>query len=223
MSANVIPERLNETGPGQQFGGLYKLPGWLWNTNSWLTHQKADVEQLHLYTKYEIYDFWYQKFLSQHPSWWKAHQMLHSRMCYMKQQQMMAGYIWWCKKECMVYHRSGYWHKNNWNNDWHSMGIGKASTPPGCAHMENIFRQRQWWTLHTGPQIVLWNHNKLRGTKYVGLILDWQYKTKQVHISMQGFVPKALKWFNHKAGRTCNTNHTPTSHHNMENKSNMHP
>ena len=47
---------------------------------------------------------------------------------------MTVRYMWRYTKECMIYLRLNYWHKNKWNNDWHSMGIGKASRPPGCGH-----------------------------------------------------------------------------------------
>ena len=48
------------------------------------------------------------------------------------------------------------------------------------------------------------------GTKYVGLTIDWQYKTKQVHISMPGYIAKALKRFNHKAPKKMQ--HQPHPH-----------
>ena len=35
------------------------------------------------------------------------------------------------------------------------------------------------------------------GWRYVGLTLDWDYNTKQMHISMPGYVAKALKQFHH--------------------------
>ena len=35
------------------------------------------------------------------------------------------------------------------------------------------------------------------GTKYCGLTLDWDYETRQVHLSMPGYVEKALQRFKH--------------------------
>ena len=35
------------------------------------------------------------------------------------------------------------------------------------------------------------------GTRYIGITLDWDYKRKQVHLSMPGYVAKALKQFQH--------------------------
>ena len=36
------------------------------------------------------------------------------------------------------------------------------------------------------------------GSKYCGLELDWDYKRREVHLSMPGYVDKALQRFNHK-------------------------
>ena len=35
------------------------------------------------------------------------------------------------------------------------------------------------------------------GRRYIGITLDWDYKRRQVHLSMPGYVAKALKQFNH--------------------------
>ena len=48
------------------------------------------------------------------------------------------------------------------------------------------------------------------GGKYVGLTLDWDYKNKKVHISMQGYTQKALMRFNPQ--QTQNPQHWPYSH-----------
>lgn len=36
------------------------------------------------------------------------------------------------------------------------------------------------------------------GTKYVGLTLKWDYGRRKVHISMPGYIKKALERFNHQ-------------------------
>ena len=36
------------------------------------------------------------------------------------------------------------------------------------------------------------------GRCYIGITLDWDYKRRQVHLSMPGYTKKALKQFNHK-------------------------
>ena len=36
-----------------------------------------------------------------------------------------------------------------------------------------------------------------KGAKYIGITLDWDYARRQVHLSMPGYVKRALKQFNH--------------------------
>ena len=36
------------------------------------------------------------------------------------------------------------------------------------------------------------------GTRYLGMTLDWDYENRKVHVSMPGYVPKALKRFAHE-------------------------
>ena len=46
-----------------------------------------------------------------------------------------------------------------------------------------------------------------KGEKYIGITLDWDYERRQVHLSMLGYVKKALQQFNHiqphRSARTC--------------------
>jgi len=35
------------------------------------------------------------------------------------------------------------------------------------------------------------------GTRYIGITLDWDYANRKVHLSMPGYVKKALKQFQH--------------------------
>jgi len=47
-----------------------------------------------------------------------------------------------------------------------------------------------------------------QGKKYVGLTLDWNYEGRQVHLSMPGYVEKALKQFQHQGpGKPQNQPH----------------
>ena len=39
------------------------------------------------------------------------------------------------------------------------------------------------------------------GRRYIGITLDWDYNRRQVHLSMPGYVAKALKQFQHEAKR----------------------
>jgi hypothetical protein len=36
------------------------------------------------------------------------------------------------------------------------------------------------------------------GTRYIGLTLDWDYSQRKVHLSMPGYITKALTRFAHK-------------------------
>ncbi|KAL7476160.1 hypothetical protein ACHAW6_002040 [Cyclotella cf. meneghiniana] len=45
---------------------------------------------------------------------------------------------------------------------------------------------------------ILYHFRGLGGSKYIGLTLDWDYKEKQVHLSMLGYVDQALKLFGHE-------------------------
>ena len=36
------------------------------------------------------------------------------------------------------------------------------------------------------------------GEKYIGLTIDWDYEKGEVHVSMSGYVSKALQQFKHK-------------------------
>ena len=40
--------------------------------------------------------------------------------------------------------------------------------------------------------------NDWEGKRYIGITLDWDYKRRQVHLSMPGYVAKALKQFQHQ-------------------------
>ena len=50
-------------------------------------------------------------------------------------------------------------------------------------------------------KLVLEEHYKVTtdwtGTRYIGITLDWDYDKRQVHLSMPGYVQKALKQFQH--------------------------
>ncbi len=36
------------------------------------------------------------------------------------------------------------------------------------------------------------------GSKYVGITFDWDYRNRRVHLSMPGYITKALTWFGHE-------------------------
>ena len=49
-----------------------------------------------------------------------------------------------------------------------------------------------------------------KGLKYCGLSLDWDYKKREVHLSMPGYVEKALAVSSMKSQRSHRTSHTNT-------------
>jgi hypothetical protein len=59
------------------------------------------------------------------------------------------------------------------------------------------------------------------GTRYLGITLDWDYTKREVHLSMPGYVEKALARFSTKSPRNLKTNHTSTQSQCMEPLSNM--
>ncbi len=62
---------------------------------------------------------------------------------------------------------------------------------------------------------VLEMHYKLTcdwtGTQYIGITLDWDYKKKQVHLSMPSYIKKALKQCQHNAGTLQHSTY-PSTH-----------
>ncbi len=70
------------------------------------------------------------------------------------------------------------------------------------------FGRRQLWhqiqrrRTRTPPTQVLKQHYQIEedwgGTRYTGLTEDWDYKRHEVHISMPGYVEKALARFGHQ-------------------------
>jgi hypothetical protein len=48
------------------------------------------------------------------------------------------------------------------------------------------------------------------GTRYLGLSLDWDYKNRHVHLSMPGYIAKALARFGHE--NSAKPQHQPHQH-----------
>ena len=61
------------------------------------------------------------------------------------------------------------------------------------------------------PQQTLEHHYKVTkdwaGTMYISITLDWDYSNRKVHLSMPGYVKKALKQFQHE--KRAKQQHTP--------------
>jgi hypothetical protein len=60
------------------------------------------------------------------------------------------------------------------------------------------------------------------GERYCGLTIKWDYAGQKVHLSMPGYVHKALTRFQHPPRQNDRTSHTPTPNQIMERKSNTH-
>ena len=60
-----------------------------------------------------------------------------------------------------------------------------------------------------------------KGTRYIGLTLDWDYENREVHISMPGYVAEALKDSITRCQRSHNINHTHMSSQHTAKKYNM--
>ena len=68
----------------------------------------------------------------------------------------------------------------------------------GCKHMKHLL------TVLEGHHNVTANWT---GTCYIAILLNWDYSKRQVHLSMPGYVAKALKQFNHP--KPTNPQHAP--------------
>ena len=58
------------------------------------------------------------------------------------------------------------------------------------------------------------------GTRYVGIHFDWDYKNREVHLSMPGYVKRHSNDSNTNHLQNPKTNHIHTSHQNTEQKYN---
>lgn len=72
---------------------------------------------------------------------------------------------------------------------------------------------------------VLQEHYKIShswgGTKYAGIMLDWDYQKRQVHLSIPGYVRQALTCFQHGQPKKRKISHTHMSSLIMEPRSSM--
>ncbi len=50
------------------------------------------------------------------------------------------------------------------------------------------------------------------GTRYIGITLDWDYKKRKVHLSMPGYITKALKQFDHLTPKRKQNAPLPSEH-----------
>ena len=105
--------------------------------------------------------------------------------------------------------KQDYWRKNSSREDWKSMAISRAngfwkhdSRSICFSLVVDNFGVKYIGEDNTNHLIqVLEEHYNIskdwKGTKYCGLSLDWDYKKREVHLSMPGYVEKALARFKH--------------------------
>ncbi|KAL7477035.1 hypothetical protein ACHAW6_002855, partial [Cyclotella cf. meneghiniana] len=182
-------------------------------------------QQCHLDQRHPVYDHGHLKLLPQHPLAqpeyirmsihdtpdeiiieYKLHDLLAPDNCiYIKIMLGMYGlpHVSLITNELLEkrfnkhgYHQSklvsGLW-KHNWHPVWFTLVvddfgvkyIGKEHTLNFQSVIESSYPRSTNWT----------------GDRYIGIMLDWDFVTKKVHLSMPGYVAKALKLFQH----TCLT------------------
>jgi len=74
-------------------------------------------------------------------------------------------------------------------------GIGGNTIHTGCGCLEHTHHLKN--TLEEYYKLTCnWTE-----TRYIGITLDWDYKKRQVHLSMPNYVKKTLKQFQHIAGK----------------------
>jgi len=81
-----------------------------------------------------------------------------------------------------------------WSHKWRPVQITLVADDFGVKYVgeEHTLHLKQ--TLEENYKVTLeWD-----GQRYIGITLDWDYKHRQVHSSMPGYIKKALKQFKHE-------------------------
>ncbi len=103
-----------------------------------------------------------------------------------------------------------------WGHDTHPIQFTLVVDDFGVkyAGKENVHRLKH----------VLEEHYQLTcdwdGCGYIGITLDWEYQQRRVHLSMPGYVKKALKLFQHQL-KSCRMHPTPACLSGIEQNNNM--
>ena len=80
-----------------------------------------------------------------------------------------------------------------WKHDWRPIQFTLVVDDFGVKYVGKEHAQHLFKTIQQHyPVTPEW-----KGTRYIGITLDWDYKKRQVHLSMPGYVKKALKQFEH--------------------------
>ena len=81
-----------------------------------------------------------------------------------------------------------------WTHDWRPISFALVVDDFGVKYIGEEHAQHLIDTLKTDYEI----EEDWDGNRYLGITLDWDYKKRQVHLSMPGYVEKALARFGHQ-------------------------
>ena len=97
-----------------------------------------------------------------------------------------------------ILNKQGYHHSKLvpgiWNHDWRPVQFTLVVDNFGVKYVgeEHVIHLKQ--TIEDNYTVT----SEWDGRRYIGITLYWDYKRRQVHISMPKYVTKALKQCNHK-------------------------
>ena len=84
-----------------------------------------------------------------------------------------------------------------WLHKWRPISFSLCVDDFGVKHVGEEHKQHLLDCLEKHYEITV-DHG---GTRYLGITLEWDYENRKVHLSMPGYIPKALKRFEHKPPR----------------------
>ena len=80
-----------------------------------------------------------------------------------------------------------------WKHDWRPIQFTLVVDDFGVKYVGKEHALHLQQTLEEHYKVT----NDWTGSRYIGITIDWDYKRRQVHLSMPGYVAKALKQFQH--------------------------
>ena len=90
-----------------------------------------------------------------------------------------------------------------WKHDWRPIQFTLVVDDFGVKYVGKEHALHLKATLERDYKVT----NDWTGNRYIGITLDWDYERRQVHLSMPGYVQKALKQFQHES--TKKKQHAP--------------
>ena len=81
-----------------------------------------------------------------------------------------------------------------WKHDWRPIQFTLVGDDFGVKYVGKEHALHLKATLEEHYKVT----NDWEGKRYIGITLDWDYKCRQVHLSMPGYVAKALEQFQHQ-------------------------